>query len=137
MQSCVRFAGNAPDLRAWAASIGLQELPPQGEQAFLNGRPGKVFDASNADGKFVVVSADNGACSAVAELVDGEALATDLEQSLRDAGIAFRLTQETDDSAEKSLHHREYLASKDTLRWQILVGTVRDKPGTAMLSVGQ
>jgi hypothetical protein len=35
---------------------------------------------------------------------------------------------------EKSLHHRDYVASKDTLKWQILVGTVRDKPGAAMLT---
>jgi hypothetical protein len=135
MQSCVRFAGNPRGLRDWAAALGLHELPPEGEQAFLYGLPGKVFDATNATGKFVVVSADAGACSAIAETADGAAVADDLEQSLRDAGIAFRLAQETDDSAEKSLHHRDYVASRDKLKWRIMVGTVRDQPGTAMLTV--
>jgi hypothetical protein len=134
MQSCIRFAGNPPDLRTWAVGLGLHELPPQGEQAFLNGQPGKVFDATNEVGKRVVVSGDSGACSAVGETADGEAVVADLEQALRDNGIAFRLTQERDDSAEKALHQRSYLASKDTLQWQILVGTVLDKPGTAMLT---
>jgi hypothetical protein len=134
MQSCVRFAGNPKDLRAWATGLGLQELPPQGEQAFLYGQPGKVFDATNDIGKRVVVSDDDGACSAIAERADGAAVQRGLEQALRDAGIAFTLTREADDSDEKSLHHRDYVASKDKLQWHILVGTVRDKPGTAMLT---
>jgi hypothetical protein len=134
MQSCVRFAGNAQGLRDWATGIGLRELPPEGEQAFLYGQPGKVFDATNTVGKFVVVSGDGGACSAIAEIADGAAVEGDLEQLLHDAGIAFTLTQEQDDSVEKSLHHRDYVASKDKLQWHILAGTVRDKPGTAMLT---
>ncbi len=133
-QSCLRFAGDRQGLRDWAQSIGLHELPPEGEQAFLYGSPGKVFDATNAVGKFVVVSNDDGSCAAIAQRADGAALTADLEQSLRAAGIAFTVTQDKDDSAENSLHHRDYAASKDTLRWHILVGTVRDKPGTAMLT---
>lgn len=134
MQSCVTFAGSRQGLRDWAAHTGLPELPPQGEQAFLYGEPGKVFDATNSIGKFVVLSTDSGSCSAVAESADGATVMNDLEQALRESGIAFQVTNETDDSVEKSLHHRQYVASKDKLRWQILVGTVRDKPGTAMLT---
>ena len=135
LQSCVRFAGNTKALRDWAGSTGLHELPPAGEQAFLQGAPGRVFDATNDIGKRVLVSADSGACSTVAETADGAAVASDLEQALRQSGITVTLTQETDDSAENALHHRDYIATKDTLRWHILVGTVRDKPGTAMLTV--
>jgi hypothetical protein len=134
MQSCNRFVGNPQGLRDWAGSAGLHELPQAGEQAFLHGAPGRVFDASDATGKFVVVSGDGGACSAIAETADGGALVDDLERSLRQAGIAFTLTREQDDSVEKSLHQRGYVASKDTSQWQILVGTVRDRPGTAMLT---
>ncbi len=134
MQSCIRFTGNPPDLRAWATGLGLHELPPQGEQAFLSGQPGRVFDATNAIGKRVVVSYDSGACSAIAETADGAAVQSDLEQALRDAGIGFSVTLDADNSAEKSLHHREYLASKGTLQWHILLGTVRDTPGTTILT---
>ncbi len=134
MQSCNRFVGNPQGLRDWAGSAGLHELPPEGEQTFLHGAPGRVFDASDATGKFVVVSGDAGGCATIAQTADGAAVAQDLEQSLRAAGIAFTLTHEQDDSVEKSLHHRDYVASKDTLQWQILVGTVRDRPGTAMLT---
>ncbi len=134
MQSCDRFVGDPQGLRDWAAAAGLHTLTPEGEQGFLQGAPGRVFDASDATGKFVVVSGDAGACSAIAQTADGAAVAEDLEQSLRAAGITFALTREQDDSVEKSLHHRDYVASKGTLQWQILVGTVRDRPGTAMLT---
>jgi hypothetical protein len=134
MQSCVSFVGNRQGLRDWAASNGLHELPPEGEQAFLYGAPGKVFDATDATGKFVVVSPDSGACSTIAEIADGAAVLDQLERALHAAGIAIQVTKDADDSAEKSLHHRDYVASKDRLQWRILVGTVGDKPGTAMLT---
>jgi hypothetical protein len=134
MQSCNGFVGNPKGLRGWAAGVGLPALPPQAEQAFLHGAPGLVFDASDATGKFVVVSGDDGSCSAIAAIADGAAVSADLERSLRAAGFAFTLTREQDDSVEKSLHHRDYVVSKDKLQWRILVGTVIDKPGTAMLT---
>ena len=134
MQSCDRFVGNPKGLRDWATSVGLHELPPAGEQAFLYGAAGEVFDATNTIGKRVVVSYDSGACAAIAESADGAAVLGGLEQALRDAGIGFTVTKDGDDSAEKSLHHRDYLASKDSLQWHILAGTVNDKPGTAMLT---
>jgi hypothetical protein len=134
MQSCNAFVGNPKGLRDWATAAKLPALPPGGEQAFLHGASGRVFDASDATGKFVVVSGDSGTCSAIAETADGSAVVDDLEQLLRAGGFAFTLTREQDDSVEKSLHHRDYVASKDTLQWQILVGTVRDKPGAAMLT---
>ena len=82
----------------------------------------------------MVVSYDDGACAAIAETADGTAVVDDLQQALRDAGIALTLARERDDSAENALHHRDYVASKDAQRWQILIGTVRDKPGTAILT---
>ena len=93
-----------------------------------------MFDATNDIGKRVVVSYDDGACAVIAESADGTALVDDLQQALHDAGITLTLTRERDDSTENALHHRDYVASKDTQRWQILVGTVRNKPGTAILT---
>lgn len=53
MQSCIRFAGDPTGLRKWAPTAGIQPLPAKGQQAFLYGLPGEVFDASTKQGKLV------------------------------------------------------------------------------------
>lgn len=65
--SCMRFVGNPGPLRAWIASHNL--LPVQGPAAnyFAVVKPAQSFWASTADGKLVLSSSDNGACSVVAE----------------------------------------------------------------------
>jgi hypothetical protein len=63
MQSCLQFAGDKDGLRDWAKKTGLKELPAEAQDQFLYGLPGVVFDASNKDGKFVLVSEDGGSCS--------------------------------------------------------------------------
>ena len=63
---------------------------------------GVVFDASNKDGKFVLVSEDGGSCSVVAETASGAGVIADLEQDLNDAKIAFKVTGDKSDAEEKA-----------------------------------
>jgi hypothetical protein len=128
MQSCVRFAGDAAGLRAWAAQAGMQLLPAEGQQAFLYGLPGQVFDASTKEGKLVLISENAGACSATAESASGPEVVKDLEQVMQASHIDFTMTHEDDDKSEKILHHREYTASQGARQWEMLVSTVK---GTA------
>lgn len=138
MQSCIQFAGDKDGLRGWAKKTGLRELPPSAQDRFLYGLPGVVFDASNKEGKFVLVSEDGGSCSVVAEMAKGAALITNLEQDLNDAKIAFKVTAEKVDSEEKALNHREYLASQGDRGWLLLVSTVKDPlGGQAMLTANR
>ena len=81
-------------LRDWAKKTGLKDLPADVQDHFLYGLPGVVFDASNKDGKFVLVSEDGGSCSVVAEIASGPGVITDLEQDLNDAKITFKVTGE-------------------------------------------
>jgi hypothetical protein len=129
MQSCVQFAGDKDGLRDWARKTGLKELPASAQDQFLYGLPGVVFDASNKDGKFVLVSEDGGSCSAVAETASGPSVITDLEQEMNEAKISFKVTGEKNDTEEKSLKHREYLASRGKQEWLLLVSTVKDVEG--------
>src|SRR4051794_12631662 len=78
MQSCLQYAGSKEGLRAWARKTGLKELPKDIQDRFLYGLPGVVFDASNKEGKFVLVSEDRGSCSALAESASGAAVLTNL-----------------------------------------------------------
>lgn len=138
MQSCLAFAGDKNGLRDWAKKTGLKELPPNVQERFLYGLPGIVFDASNKDGKFVLLSEEGGSCSVVAETASGPGVIADLEQDLNDAKIAFKVTGEKSDAEEKSLAHREYLASQGQQQWLLLVSTVKDPAGgQAMLTANR
>ncbi len=138
MQSCVQFAGDRDGLRGWAKKTGLKELPGDVQDHFLYGLPGTVFDASNKDGKFVLVSEDGGSCSVLAETASGAAVITDLEQDMKDAQITFNVTGEKADAEEKALRHREYVASQGKREWLLLVSTVKDPAGgQAMLTANR
>lgn len=126
MQSCVQFSGDKEGLRGWAKKTGLKELPADAQDKFLYGLPGVVFDASNKDGKFVLVSEDGGSCSAIAEAANGATVITDLEQDMNEAKISFKVTADKNDSEEKVLKHREYVASRGQQEWLLLVSTVKD-----------
>ena len=138
MQSCLQYAGNRDGLRDWAAKTGLKTLPTAAQDQFLYGLPGVVFDASNQDGKFVLVSEDGGSCSVLAELANGPAVISDLEQDLKDAQIVFKVTGDRPDAEEKILNHREYQASQGQREWLLLISVVKDPAGgEAMLTANQ
>jgi hypothetical protein len=135
MQSCMRFAGDRSGVRDWAHRTGLADVPEPARVAFLHGASGMAFDASNTNGKFVLISDDAGGCSAVAEMANGPAVFDALEAAMRQAGIGFTLGREVADPEEKQLQHREYTASQGTRTWRIVAGTVRDQQGgQAMLT---
>jgi hypothetical protein len=135
IQSCLAFAGSAPAQRAWARQNKLVEVPAPASTAFLHGASGTVFDASNASGKFVLVSADGGSCSVMTDALSGSAVLRGLEAELTKAGVQFRMLQERDDVDVRTLSYREYSASRNGRAWRILAGTVKDqKAGQAMLT---
>jgi len=129
VQSCIQFAGDKNGLRGWAKKTGLKELPDSVQDRFLYGLQGVVFDASNKDGKFVLVSEEGGSCSVVAEMANGPSVIADLEQDLNTAKITFKVTAEKPDAEEKALNHREYQASQGDRGWLLLVSTVKNPAG--------
>ena len=135
LQSCIPHAGKPAALRQWAARAKLPEVPDPARAKFLNGAPGKVFDASNAAGKFALLSSDDGICAVVTDRAGDLETARALRQALTDAGMKFHLVIERDDKPNPKLHHREYVATRSGRTWRILAATVRDSvPGQAMLT---
>lgn len=137
IQGCLPFTGDPAGLRAWAGKNGVPPVPvpEQARAAFLHGTPGQVFDGSAAEGKLVLVSADDGICSAVTDQAASGAVSDALEAGFRQAGITFRLVIERDDAHNTDIHDREYLATKNGRSWRIAEATVNDsKGGTAMLT---
>ena len=79
IQACLPFAGDAPALRQWAGQTGLPQVPDPARTAFLHGAPGQVFDASAAGVKLVLVSSDDGICSAATDQATKQAVTDALE----------------------------------------------------------
>ena len=135
LQGCLRFAGHPAALRDWARGNQLTALPEQGRAAFLHGAPGQAFDASAAGIKLVLVSSDDGICSAVTERAMQQPVTDALEDGLRQAGLRFRLVIERDDKVFSAIHDREYLAAEGNHGWRILLAVVKgDRGGEAMVT---
>jgi len=135
LQSCIPYAGKPAALRQWATRAKLPEVPDPARARFLNGAPGKVFDASNDAGKFALLSSDDGICAVITDHAGDADTARALERALTEAGVRFRLVIERDDKLNPQLHNREYLAARAGRAWRILAATVRDSaPGQAMLT---
>jgi hypothetical protein len=135
IQGCLPFAGNALALREWAQRSGLRPVPEQARATFLHGAPGQVFDASAAEAKLVLVSSDDGLCSAVTDQSAQLAVNDALEAGFRQAGLTFRLVIERDDAHVGAIHDREYLAAKEKRGWRVLEATLNgDREGEAMLT---
>lgn len=135
IQGCLPFAGHPAALRDWAQRNRLPPLPEPARAAFLHGAPGQAFDASAAGSKLVLVSSDDGICSAVTDQATQQPLTDSLEAGLRQAGLTLRLVVERDDKQVNAIHDREYLAAKDKHGWRILAAVVKgDRGGEAMLT---
>jgi hypothetical protein len=136
MQSCMSFAGQPTDLRAWARKTGLTEVPDPARSAFLHGSPGVVFDASTPGSKLVVASSNDGICSVVTNQAVGSEVIAALEAALRRSDITYRMVIERDDKQVPTLHDREYLATKSGRSWRILAATVADPHGGQAMLTG-
>ena len=135
MQGCMPFAGDVTALRAWAIGIRMPALSDTAGRVFLHGAPGRVFDASVPETKLVLVSPDDGLCSVVTDHAMAGTITRSLESGFRQAGVAFRLAIDRDDTAAKALHFREYLATRNGRGWRVLAATVNDPGGgQAMLT---
>lgn len=136
VQGCMPFVGNPKALRDWAGKIGLPPVPPQAAMAFLHSAPGQVFDGSNASGKFVLVSSDDGLCSVVTNKVSEPALRDALEAGLTKAGLTYRLVIKRNDQTVSNILDREYLAAKGKIGWRVLMEALKDGEGQGMLTAG-
>ena len=135
IQGCLSFAGSPTALRGWAAGKNLPHLPDAATKTFLHGAPGQAFDASAPGTKLVLASSDDGLCSATTDKAMSAAVAQALESGLKQAGVTFRLAIDRDDTMEKNLHFREYLATRSGRSWRILAATVNNPAGgQAMLT---
>lgn len=132
--SCVAYAGDPAGLRAWAGKIGLPALPDPGQAGFLKGAAGKVFDASNPAGKYVVISHDEGGCFILAEAVNTAELVRAAEAALATAAINAVLDGDRADLGDTGMRHRNYHAALGQRSWTMVISYGPGQPDQAMLS---
>ncbi len=66
-QSCMRYAGDAAELRSWASAHHLRRVPVEQAAIFLGSiGAGEVYGASNATGKHALVLYGSGSCQIIA-----------------------------------------------------------------------
>ncbi len=132
--SCVQYASDPGGLRAWAGKIGLPALPEPGQAGFLKGEAGKVFDASNPAGKYVLISYDNGGCFVLAEAVTTAELIRATEAALAAVAITAVLDGDRGDLGDSGLRHRNYHAALGQRSWTMVVSYGPGRVDEAMLS---
>jgi hypothetical protein len=132
--TCVQHAGQPASLRAWASKLGLPPLPDPGQAGFLKGAPGRVYDASNPAGKYVVISLDDGGCMVLAESVNTVELLRATEGALAQIGISAVLDGDRADLGDSGMRHRTYHASLADRGWTVVISYGPRQPDQAMLS---
>jgi len=128
---CMRYAGDAAGLRAWAAGAGLKEAPASDAKPYLLGHSGHVFGGEAVAGGVVIASQDDGGCSLFADHADATALAQDFETALKQDNFTFAPPKRTTRTGKSGLTvvSRDYRIKNDKQRWHVVIST--STPGKA------
>ncbi len=87
--TCLHFAGDVGATRAFLQEQKAPEMPAKAGDAFLAGRPGKVYDVSFKTVKLALISLDDGGCEAVADQADPAQVISVLTQSARENNVTL------------------------------------------------
>jgi hypothetical protein len=133
VQACIANAGSASAIADWAEHAALPTLPDAGQQAFLRGRAGRVWDATNqAGGKMVLIGLADGSCQASAPAISPIAVATALEADLDRVGVEAAAIERRD-PATPSLVVRAWSARRGALAWDLVLNAAPADPSAPIL----
>ncbi len=126
--TCLHFAGDPAGVRGFLTQQGVPAMPAQARAAFLAGRAGQVFDASEPGVNLAVVSLDDGGCEAVVEKANPAEVTSALQKAARDAGTPLTDLGSQADSAPGGVHHEAYALTESGKQMHILVSTASAPP---------
>lgn len=129
-QSCVPFAGDRPALQAWVEEHHLRALPPGGQEAFLRGQPGTVYDATTPATKLALIVGQDGSCLVATPAIDAAALTAALTRNAGLLGLTLDLQPPRSEANGAGFTWREWIGRKGQRLWTISLGT---GSGLAML----
>ena len=122
-QTCLKYAGNAAALRSWLVQQQAPEMPAEMRSFFLGPRQGMVYDVSYQADRLALVSADDGSCSAYAEVADPAQTVQNLQQAMQEGQVPLTVQGDHPDQRDPSLQHRDYRATLAGRPYLVLVTT--------------
>lgn len=126
--TCLHYPGNATALRGFLQQQKVPAMPEKARDAFLAGRPGQVFDASEPGVNLALVSLDDGACEAVVEKANPGEIEQALQKAAREAGTPVTPLGNQGDKPQSGVHHAAYSITQNGQTMHILVATSNAPP---------
>lgn len=131
-QTCMRFAGNATELRDWIAVHHLPPVPEPQASWFLGSvGSGQVFGASTTTGKHALITYDSGTCQVVAMAGNLDSVQQALLASLARQGVAVTPSLERSNPDNTSTQHM-FRADFGQKHWLL---SITSKPHTDAPSI--
>jgi hypothetical protein len=127
--ACLHFAGNPAGTRGFLTQQHVPAMPDKARDAFLAGRGGQVFDASEPGVNLAVVSLDDGGCETVVEKANpAEVLATLQREAQSSSTPLTPLGGQADKGGANGVTHTAYAVNAGGRTMHILVSTETPSP---------
>jgi hypothetical protein len=126
--TCLHFAGDPAGVRGFLQQQKVPEMPQQAKTAFLAGRAGQVFDASEPGVNLAVVSLDDGGCEAVVEKANPAEVLSTLQKTAADNKTPLAPLGDQADTGAGGVHHAAFGLTENGRQMHILVSTAANPP---------
>lgn len=126
--ACLHFAGDPAGTRGFLTQQGVPKMPDKARDAFLAGRAGQVFDASEPGVNLAVVSLDDGGCETVVEKADPADVLSTLQREAQAANTPLTNLGGQADKAPAGVTHTAFAVTANGKQMHILVSTAAVAP---------
>lgn len=126
--TCLHFAGSPSEVRGFLNEQKVPVMPQTARAAFLAGRAGQVFDASEPGINLAVVSLDDGGCETVVEKANPDEVLSTLIKTAQEAKTPLTPLGDQADKAANGVRHAAFALSENGRTMHILVSTASAAP---------
>ena len=126
--ACLHFAGNPAGTRTFLTQQNVPRMPDKARDAFLAGRPGQVFDASEPGVNLAVVSLDDGGCETVVEKASASEVLSTLQREAQSSNTPLTALGGQSDKGANGVTHTAYAVTEAGRTMHILVSTELPSP---------
>jgi hypothetical protein len=126
--TCLHFAGSPSGVRGFLNEQKVPVMPQTARAAFLAGRAGQVFDASEPGVNLAVVTLDDGGCETVVEKANPDEVLSTLIKTAQDAKTPLTPLGDQADKAANGVRHAAFALTENGRTMHILVSTAAAPP---------
>lgn len=138
--TCVRHAGDVDTLAALFKERGINQLPPDLADNFLNGASGKAWSFTSPDGQFAVTYKNDGVCTVFIKKADVNAYIAEANLNLgriaKNVGWAFSPEEVSNFAGKKALKSFTVIGeSKDNRKVNIILSATHSTSGNYQIAL--